>query len=63
MLGQLQPLVLPLVLLLLGQMSGMLLITPILILLGGFIILILDLILTYLAVQVFDREAILTRWA
>ena len=55
--------VLPLVLLLLGQMSGMLLITPILILLGGFIILILDLILTYLAVQVFDREAILTRWA
>ncbi len=55
--------VLPLVLLLLGQMSGMLLITPAFVLLIGLAALLLDIILTYLAVQVFDREAILTRWA
>jgi len=55
--------VLPLVLLLLGQMSGMLLVTPVLVFLFGLFILILDIVLTYLAVQVFDREAILTRWA
>ena len=55
--------VLPLVLLLMGQMSGMLLITPIFTYLMGLLILILDIIFTYMAVKVFDREAILTRWA
>ena len=55
--------VLPLVLLLMGQMSGMLLLTPALTFLLGLLILILDIILTYLTVKVFDREAILTRWA
>ncbi len=55
--------VLPLVLLLMGQMSGMLLITPVFTFLMGLFILILDVIFTYMAVKVFDREAILTRWA
>lgn len=54
--------VLPLVLLLMGQMSGMLLITPVLVYLLGLFILILDVVLTYLTVPIFDREAILTRW-
>jgi ABC-2 type transport system permease protein len=55
--------VLPLVLLLMGQMSGVLLITPAFTLLLGLLIIILDIILTYMAIKVFDREAILTRWA
>ena len=55
--------VLPLVLLIIGQMSGMLMITPLLTYLFSLFVFILDIVLTYLAVQVFDREAILTRWA
>jgi len=55
--------VLPLVLLLLGQMSGILLITPVFTILMGLLVLILDIILTWMAVKAFDREAILTRWA
>jgi len=54
--------VLPLVLLLIGQMSGMLLLTPLLIFLLGVSVAILDIIFAYLAVQIFDRETILTRW-
>ncbi len=55
--------VLPLVLLLMGQMSGFLLLTPAFTLLMGLIVLILDIILTAMTIKVFDREAILTRWA
>jgi len=55
--------VLPLVLLLMGQMSGILLITPLFTLLMGLLVLILDIALTWMAVKAFDREAILTRWA
>ncbi len=55
--------VLPLVLLLIGQMSGMLLLTPLLIFLLGAMVVILDILFTYLAVQIFDRETILTRWS
>ncbi len=55
--------VLPLVLLLMGQMSGILLLTPALTFILGLVVLILAVILTYLAVKAFDREAILTRWA
>ncbi len=54
---------LPLTLLLMGQMSGMLLLTPALTFMLGLIVLILTLILTYLTIKVFDRETILTRWA
>lgn len=55
--------VLPLVLLLLAQMSGFLIITPALVWLMGLLLVVLDGIMTYLTVQIFDREAILTRWA
>ena len=54
--------VLPIVLLFIGQMSGLVFITPAITLILGFIVLIIDAILLYLAVRVFDREAILTRW-
>ena len=55
--------VLPIILLFLGQVSGVVFITPAITFVMGFVTLILDVMLLYLAVQVFDREAILTRWA
>jgi ABC-2 type transport system permease protein len=54
---------LPVVMLLIGQISGMFFITPAFTFLLGAIVLLLDIALAWLAVKVFDREAILTRWA
>jgi ABC-2 type transport system permease protein len=55
--------VIPLVLLFIGQMSGLLFLSPGLVFIAILALIIIDMILIYLAVQVFDREAILTRWA
>ncbi|RUA15319.1 MAG: hypothetical protein DSY55_06550 [Clostridia bacterium] len=55
--------VLPIILLFIGQVSGLVFITPVLTFVIGLVALIIDVILLYLAVRIFDREAILTRWA
>ena len=44
-------------------MSGLLFLSPSLVFIAILALIIIDIILIYLAVQVFDREAILTRWA
>ncbi|NOZ50406.1 MAG: ABC transporter permease subunit [Chloroflexi bacterium] len=55
-------LVLPVVFLLLGQMLGFLIFNNQVAILFSVVALGIDIVLTYVAVQVFDREAILTRW-
>jgi len=54
--------VLPLVLLIIGQAVGLILIDRRVILLLGLIVLALDVALVYLAIKLFRRETILTRW-
>lgn len=54
--------ILPLILLVVGQSVGLILIDRQLMLLLGLIVLILDGMLLYLAVRLFQRETILTRW-
>ncbi|HMT21156.1 MAG TPA: ABC transporter permease, partial [Promineifilum sp.] len=54
--------ILPLILLVVGQSLGLILIDRRLMLLLGLIVLILDAALLFLAVRLFQRETILTRW-
>jgi ABC-2 type transport system permease protein len=54
--------ILPLILLLIGQSMGLLLIDAKLILLLGVIVLVLDIILVTISVKLFQRETILTQW-
>ena len=54
--------ILPVVLVLVGQSIGLLIIDQRLVILAGFIVAILDAILVYVAVKTFQRETILTRW-
>ncbi len=54
--------VLPLILLVVGQSVGLILIDRQVILLIGLVVAILDIVLVILLVQLFERETILTRW-
>lgn len=54
--------VLPLILLVIGQSMGLILINRQMILIIGAIVAVLDVILVMLTVQLFQRETILTRW-
>ncbi|NOZ73664.1 MAG: ABC transporter permease [Chloroflexi bacterium] len=54
--------VLPVVFLLLGQILGFLIFSTTVAIIFSLVALVLDIALTFLAVQIFDREAILTRW-
>ncbi|MCL4803047.1 MAG: ABC transporter permease subunit [Anaerolineae bacterium] len=54
--------ILPLILLVVGQSMGLILIDEQLMFLLGGIVLALDVILLYLAIRLFQRETILTRW-
>ena len=54
--------VLPLILLVVGQSVGLILIDRQVILLIGLVVAILDIVLVILTVQLFERETILTRW-
>lgn len=54
--------ILPLILLIVGQSVGLILIDRQLMLLLALVVLILDGVLLYLAVRLFQRETILTRW-
>ena len=54
--------ILPLILLVIGQSVGLILIDRQVILLMGAIVLVLDAVLLWLAVRLFQRETILTRW-
>ena len=54
--------ILPLLALFIGQVSGLFLINRLLILLFTFILLLIDSLVVYLAVRLFQRETILTRW-
>jgi len=45
-----------------GQVSGLFVLSTPLISVVAFVILALDVLMIYLASQVFDRESILTRW-
>lgn len=54
--------ILPLIVLVIGQSAGLLLIDQQLVLVMGVIVLALDVLLLYLAIRLFQRETILTRW-
>ena len=54
--------ILPLILLVVGQSAGLILINEQIILFIGVIVAVADAILVYLSVKLFQREAILTRW-
>lgn len=54
--------ILPIILGIVGQSTGLLLLDRQLVLLVGGVVLLLDAMLLYLAVQAFQRETILTRW-
>ena len=54
--------ILPLILLIVGQSVGLVLIDRQLMIVLGLIVLVLDIILVYLAIRLFQRETILTRW-
>jgi ABC-2 type transport system permease protein len=55
-------LVLPAVLVLVGQIAGLLVLTPTIVVGVGGVVLLVDLVLLGVAVWLFDRENILTRW-
>jgi ABC-2 type transport system permease protein len=54
--------VLPLILLVIGQSVGLILIDSRVILIIGVIVAVLDVVLVIITVQLFERETILTRW-
>jgi len=54
--------ILPVLLLFFGQLSGMFFLNKTLILLIALALVVLDLVLIYIAVRMFQREVILTRW-
>lgn len=54
--------VLPIVLLMVAQSSGQFFISMQLVLVFAFIVLVIDVLLAYFALQAFERETILTRW-
>ena len=45
-----------------GQLAGLFIINRQLVLLSALVLIVLDAILVYLAVRLFQRETILTRW-
>ena len=53
---------LPIILLVMGQSFGLFLLSSELVLLTAVVLIILDAILFYLTVKMFQRETILTRW-
>lgn len=55
-------LIVPVLLFFFGQMSGLFIINKTLILVVAVVVLVLDVLLAYLSVQLFQREMILTRW-
>ncbi|HSH02355.1 MAG TPA: ABC transporter permease subunit [Anaerolineae bacterium] len=54
--------VVPIVLLMIGQTTGLFLLSRELILIAAIVIAVVDVILTYFCIQLFQRETILTRW-
>jgi ABC-2 type transport system permease protein len=54
--------IIPIILLLVGQSVGFLLLSPTLVLVAAIVVAVLDVGLVYLAIQTFERENILTRW-
>ena len=54
--------IVPLILLFVGQSMGLFILDQSLVLLAGLVVFIIDGILLYLAVKLFQRETILTRW-
>ncbi len=54
--------ILPLVLLIIGQSMGLILIDRQVMIIMGLVVLVGDVILLYLAIRLFQRETILTRW-
>jgi ABC-2 type transport system permease protein len=54
--------ILPILLIFFGQLAGVLIVDTRFVLLSALVLLIVDIILAYLAVRIFQRENILTRW-
>jgi ABC-2 type transport system permease protein len=54
--------ILPLILLVVGQSAGLILINRQIVLLIGLVVFILDVVLLFVTVRLFERETILTRW-
>ena len=55
-------LILPITMVFVAQLMGLLVVSPAAILLGAFACLILNVVLAWTGVRVFQRESILTRW-
>lgn len=54
--------ILPVLVVFFGQLAGLFLINQQLVLASGFVLILLDILMVYLAVRLFQRETILTRW-
>ncbi len=54
--------IIPIILLLLGQSVGVILLSQELVLVAAVVMVVLDVGIVYLAIQTFERETILTRW-
>ena len=54
--------ILPMLLIFFGQIAGLFFINSTLILAMAFVVLIIDAIMIYLAIRIFQRETILTNW-
>lgn len=54
--------IVPIILIVVGQSTGLLIIDQQFVLIFGFIVLIIDVLLAYFSRQTFERETILTRW-
>jgi len=54
--------ILPIILILVGQSIGLIIIDQTIIILAAIVLIFLDVILVYLAIKIFQREQILTRW-
>lgn len=55
--------ILPVILILAGQFTGLLVLSPVFTLLAAFVLALLAALVTWFAARLFDREAILTRWS
>jgi ABC-2 type transport system permease protein len=55
--------ILPVIAFFLAQLSGIIIINKEVVFLATFVLIIIDAFLVYVAVQLFQRETILTRWA
>jgi ABC-2 type transport system permease protein len=54
--------ILPIILIVVGQSAGLLIIDRQLVILGAIVVFLIDILLVFLTINLFQREMILTRW-